>query len=371
MATLALGTRTVDLWTGDLSDGGRLRPLELRLLRTLAEAGGPVAREQLLTDVFHYAPGTSTRALSSTVYRLRQAVEPDPGQPRFVLAERGAYRLAATLALAPEPQPAAFDAFVGRRALLEALAHARAPLVTLVGPGGSGKSRLAAEHLAAASEPGTLAVPLDESGLIGAFARAWGERRAPDDVAELAARLAVSGLARVVLDDAEGQLDAVRQLVAELRRVGAGLRLLVTSREPLAVAGERRLDVGPMAPEEAQALLRTRAAEGGAEVSDALAAEIVGLVDRLPLAIELAAGRIAWSSAEAVRDQLLVDVDLTSDRADRPGRHQSLDAVLEGTWRRLDSGERFAVGQLSVPRAPSGSASPRRRSATTWTLPRC
>ncbi|MEQ1505050.1 MAG: winged helix-turn-helix domain-containing protein, partial [Myxococcota bacterium] len=366
MATLTLvvggvGGLSIDLWTGKLSTGAHLRPLELRLLRTLvAHRGETVSQARLLVEAFDYAEGTRSRTLYTTVHRLRSAIEPDPSAPRYVIAERGGgYRLT-DVELEDEPADAPLtnleaevDAFVGRTALLERLADLEVPLITLVGPGGSGKSRLAARHAADHPPAGGawLARITDTrsvwASIVDALSSSSGG--ASSESAAIG-RIRQLGRCLLILDDAEPALDDVRAAARAIRTGAPEARLVVTSREPLALAGEVRVDVGPLDEADAVALLVCRSAEvnPGCAATDEAWRELAELVDRLPLALELAAGRLGSFSPAELRDQLARSVDLHSTRADRPERHRSLGAVFEDTWSRLPDWEREALGRLSV-----------------------
>jgi non-specific serine/threonine protein kinase len=215
-------------------------------------------------------------------------------------------------AAGPAAPPEPLTALVGRgRELAEAarlLGDAR--LLTLVGAGGSGKTRLAAALASAvargASGPPAAdravwveLAPVADPGLVPAQIAA--ALRVPERAAReplLAVADAVGG-ARVllVLDNCEHLVDAAAGAADALLRRCPGLRVLATSREPLGVAGETAWLVPPLAPAEARALFaeRARAAQPGFAVTDANAAavdEICRRLDGIPLAIELAAARV-------------------------------------------------------------------------------
>ncbi|MEZ4239704.1 MAG: winged helix-turn-helix domain-containing protein, partial [Myxococcota bacterium] len=148
---LRIGTRFVELGTGRTSDGTLLRPLELALLRYLADRQGEVVPlDRLLVDVWGYHVNVRSRAPYSAMMRLRKAIEPDPGAPRHLLSHRGSgYSLVdaafVTHTALRQQLPADDAPFVGRAALIAGLPGATARLVTLVGPPGVGKTRLARE----------------------------------------------------------------------------------------------------------------------------------------------------------------------------------------------------------------------------------
>jgi DNA-binding winged helix-turn-helix (wHTH) protein/tetratricopeptide (TPR) repeat protein len=350
---LTLTDRTVDLETGLVSTGARLRPLEQRLLSALAEArGGVLSQGELLSTVFGYSPTTRTNTLYTTVHRLRDKLERDPDAPVHLLSHRGeGYSLEASSSqparelprtnLAPE-----VDAFVGREALLGQLASLTAPLVTLVGPGGAGKTRLAIRHALSCAAPGVAMVPLEsEPDALGATTRAVQARESSWEA--LSERLLLLPGWLLVLDTAEARLSEVRDLVERIRRAELPVRVLVTSRLPLGLAGEHRLEVGPLEAGEALALLQQRVTElGVAELpQDEALALLLERLDGLPLAIELAAG---WLAALPPAELLKRWQSLASIRSDRPARHLSLDATLDWTWSLLSPEEQHAAGCLSA-----------------------
>jgi tetratricopeptide (TPR) repeat protein len=352
---LTLTDRTVDLETGEVSTGARLRPLELRLLSVLAQArGAVVSQSELLSSVFGYQPTVRTNTLYTTVHRLREKLERDPNVPIHLLSHRGeGYSLEgeARPAWAERGVPRTnlageVDAFVGRAGLLSQLQRLQSALVTLVGPGGAGKTRLAIHHALACAAPAVVMVPLEgEACALGAVASAL---QAPGSRWEsVLERLGQVPGTLLLLDTAETKLSEVRELVEGLRREQPSVRLLVTSRLPLGLAGEQRLEVGPLESSEALLLLQQRMTELGMEMlpQDEALVELLEKLDGLPLAIELAAG---WLAALPPAELLRRWQGLASTRADRPPRHRNLDATLDWTWALLSPEEQHASACLSA-----------------------
>ncbi|MDB5221142.1 MAG: Signal transduction response regulator / Tetratricopeptide repeat-containing protein [Myxococcaceae bacterium] len=243
-------------------------------------------------------------------------------------------------------------------AAVEASLHDDARVVTLTGPGGIGKSRVAREvgrRLAAAESDDVVLCELgdvhDEASLVKAVARAAGiaapTSRGRSAVETLAHRLAASRSDLplvVVLDDADGVVGPAAALVPACLDASDGLRFLVTSREALGIGGEQRHELGPLDAQAARALFEANA-EGGSWSNDELAS-LVEQLDGLPLAIELAARR----SRLVPPGDLLARIEdrfrlLKTDRRDVAARHATLSATIEWSLARLapDEARAFAA----------------------------
>jgi len=256
--------------------------------------------------------------------------------------------------------PTAATRFLGReQELFEAvsLAHTRDPRVlTILGPGGTGKTRFAIELarlLADEAEGGTLFVPLaplrEPALLTAAIAERLGAS-APDASA-IGAR--VGDLrTHVVCDNVEHLLPAAARPLAELVTAVPALRLIVTSREALRVQGEAELDLPPLARSEAVELFCERARGVGADVGASEAvAELCERLDRLPLAVELAAARTKLLAPEALLERLAGRLDLLTGTRDAEERHATLRATIAWSYDLLDDAEQRLFGRLGVFRA--------------------
>ncbi|MDD7940717.1 BTAD domain-containing putative transcriptional regulator [Actinomycetospora lutea] len=239
-------------------------------------------------------------------------------------------------------------------------------LVTVVGAGGVGKTRLA--HELARRAPGTttllLAPVTDPAGVPHALAGALRLHTGTGDVLGACLDVLAGSPRLVVLDNCEHLLDAVRGLAAALLEHCPGTTLLATSREPLGLAEEAVVRLAPLAtpgaaspPEElpgvaAVAVFLDRArrvrpdlAFGPDELGDV--AEIVRRLEGLPLAIELAAGRLPTFAPAALAARLDRSLDLLGSRALHE-RHRTLRATVAWSYDLLSADEQRLFRTLAV-----------------------
>ncbi|WP_067461289.1 BTAD domain-containing putative transcriptional regulator [Actinomadura macra] len=324
----------------------------------------------------------------------RLGVDPSAGLAAVHLAilrrddEPAGVESAASVAVAARPVrtnlPAQLTSFVGReeesRRVGELLRESR--LVTLTGPGGAGKTRLAGESAAALADElpdGVWFVPLapvsDSGDVVHAVLAALG---VPETVRPAETRTATRPLDRladflaakrmvIVLDNCEHLVEASARLVDHVLGLAAGVRVLATSREPLGITGESLCPVPslPLPPEEETApdealrygavrLFADRAAavRPGFAVDEETVADVVEIcraLDGIPLAIELAAARLRSLTPGQVAARLGDRFRLLAagSRAALP-RHRTLRAVVDWSWDLLDDVERTVLRRLSV-----------------------
>ncbi|MEV0524879.1 BTAD domain-containing putative transcriptional regulator [Streptomyces sp. NPDC050439] len=347
-------------------------PLQALRLRALRDAGRPAQAlaayegvRRFIADRIGADPGPELRALHEELLR---ADVPRPPAARTRPPQRPQGNLRARL-----------TSFVGREGDIEAIRGdlARARLVTLLGPGGAGKTRLSQEaaeahadgmpdgvwlaELAPVEDPDAVpeavltALGARETVLRGAGAeelRAVSEWHGDDPVVRLTEHCAARRML-LILDNCEHVIDAAARLADRLLAHCPGLTVLATSREPLGVPGELLRPVEPLPEPIALRLLADRgaAARPGFRVEDdrAAAAEICHRLDGLPLAIELAAARLRMLTPRQIADRLDDRFRLLTNGARTVlPRQQTLRAVVDWSWDLLDDPERTVLRRLSV-----------------------
>ena len=270
--------------------------------------------------------------------------------------------------------PVALTSFVGRdgqaRHVAGLLKEQR--LVTVTGPGGVGKTRLAGQVAGAVAgrfadgawlaELALVSDPAQVPGVVAAALGVPGQPGVPP--AEVLARALARRQLLLVLDNCEHVIGVAAELCAGLLAACDDVRVLATSREPLAVAGEARYRLGPLTlsggdlgeagGSEAVALFADRARQADAQFvltgeTGPVVARLVARLDGMPLAIELAAARVEALGVAQLADRLDDRFGLLTG-GDRlaPFRHRSLAATVEWSYRLLGEDERRVFRALSV-----------------------
>ncbi|MFI6518237.1 BTAD domain-containing putative transcriptional regulator [Spirillospora sp. NPDC050679] len=347
-----------------------------------------------------YATGRQSEALETYTdlqARLREELGLDPGPEiaglhRRILAQDPALA-AASGTFSRTNLPAQISELIGRD---EALARVQAllksaRLVTLTGPGGVGKTRLALETASRVAADHPDGVWLVELAGLDRAARARGVARVAEAVAavldirdDTAPGMPRSGVpadpverladalrtrrALLVLDNCEHVVDAVAELSGRLLRVAPEARILATSQEPLGLAGESVWPVPPLEPPHSPAdsgpatlrrfsavrLFEARAAAAvpgfAIDAGNARAvAAICRRLDGIPLALELAATRLraldVHDLAERLDDRFRL---LSSGHRGAPARQRTLRAMIDWSWEPLPEPERLVLRRLAV-----------------------
>ncbi|MFE7746659.1 BTAD domain-containing putative transcriptional regulator [Nocardia sp. NPDC057455] len=381
-------------------------PAQLTLMRLLAAAGrGNEALESFavfrsrLADQLGADPGPALSAAHTAILRgepIGPTVPPRPGANGLPaqVADAGlrsgfaAAVPSAEDAVSSGAQPAAMglraapNALLGRTddlAALSGLLHA-SRVVTVLGPGGAGKTRVANELGArvARSRPVALvelASVRAEGGdarveIEAAIAAVLGLSEVTFDTATLRSgqtidlrrrlRDAVSSRSMLlILDNCEHLIDAVAVVVADLIGVAPRLTVLTTSRSPLTITAETVYPLPPLTIDPAGSpatelfAARARAVRPAVRLDPEIVAQLCHTLDGLPLAIELAAARVRAMSVEEINERLADRFALLrhGDRSS-PARHRTLHAVIDWSWNLLDTEQQATLCRLC--RFPAG-----------------
>ena len=364
----------------ELTDAVRAHPLDERLAGQLMLAQYRSGRQgdaldtyravrERLLDELGTDPGAALRRVHQQILTGDAAAPAEPPVAEQVVTA-GPPAAASEPPAPPRPAATGGDlprrptSFVGRHSDLQRVVAAlkAAPLVTLTGVGGVGKTRLAVEAAALVGSDHPDGVwlcelaPLTDDGPVShavAAALRLQQRHGSTIEQTVLEYLRHRGLL-LVLDNCEHVLGQVAELLALVVRQCPAVTVLATSREPLGVEGEQILPVDPLPADDAAVLFadRARAVRHGFDPDGEAAgsvAEICRRLDGLPLGIELAAARMRVMNAAEVARRLTTGPRFVSGGSrSTPPRHHSLVAAVDWSYRLLSERERALFTRLSV-----------------------
>lgn len=379
----SLGTRSFEDFTLDHADERLIGPdgpvhignKAFRVLEALLDARGQLLTKDALFKTVWNGTIVSDSALTSVIKELRRALGDVSKQPRFIESVYGrGYRFVADPGEATLPNdrdgpaqagnlPHPPSRLIGRDDDLARIAELLAApgTVTIAGSGGVGKSRLAIEAAHRAShqfEDGAWLVELaaltDPAAIAEAIARVL-RINLPhgDDATRLLAERLRLRQCLIVVDNCEHLLPRVAQLVEDIVRSAPGIALLLTSQEPMGIAGEQVHRLAPLGEEDAAALFveRVRAldADFDAEADASAIAALCSRLDGLPLALEMAAARAPALGCDAMLERLDDRFRLLANgqRTALP-RHQTLHAALDWSYALLVERDATVLRRLGV-----------------------
>ncbi len=369
---LSTGSRWVDIRTLALPDGAidlakrevvrgpftaRLSSTETRLLGYLAaRPNEEVSREDLLVDVWGYAPNAATRTIDTTIRRLRKKIETDPSSPRVILTIQGrGYRLAQQEEETSDEVQAALvsSSYFGRQAevlrIRQALVSPGA-IVTLLGPGGIGKSRAVEEAIepllgAHSIVHINLADLMPDDGLSRRVSHAMGLSAGTDDpVGQVRSVLAMNPVI-IVLDAFEHCVERAWEVAQWMTDDTQGC-VVLTSRIGVEIEGVVSIRLAPLGQDDAIAMLLERARrvrpDFGEHTDSSVLAQLVHHLDRIPLAIELASALARLCDVREMLRRLQDQSSLIH------GQANGMSAVFQWSWSQLKAVEAQALAESTV-----------------------
>jgi predicted ATPase/DNA-binding SARP family transcriptional activator len=294
-------------------------------------------------------------------HRLRGLERPERLSQLVIPGLRNEFPALRTLESRPTNLPAQLTPLIGRERevaeVAERLRRENLRLLTLCGPGGTGKTRLALQAAAELVDDfpqGVFLVALapltDPALVLPSIAQTLGLKESGAiPIVEMLGHYLAEKRVLLLLDNFEHLIEAA-PFVSELLTAAPDLRILATSRSPLELTGEHQYTVTPLSREEAVKLFTERAAAVEADVRQAPEVErICQQLDCLPLAIELAAARARTLPPDVMLPRLEQQLELlTGGPRDRPERQRTLRGAIEWSYGLLDADEQRSFVQLAV-----------------------
>ncbi len=346
------------------SAGDYFGPAVNRVARLMAVAYGEqilvsAATAALVRDVLAGGP-IALRAVGTS--RLKDLSQPELAYQVLAEGLRADFPPLPSLDTRPNNLPSQISSFIGRRKELDELSAmlAGSRLVTITGPGGIGKTRLAVQLAAEAVElfdDGVwffdLTAQRDAQFVAQAVATTLNVGELPNEPIEttLVAYLR-SKKALLLIDNSEQVLAGVARLARMLLSQCPRITIVTTSREPLHLAGETVYRVGPMAEDGTTLFVeRARGAAPAQSFGDAQMGDIAALCKKLegiPLAIELACARLSSMPLKQLARRLTSGLTLSSKDATESERHRTLRETIAWSYKLLSPEEKTALNALSV-----------------------
>jgi len=354
-AALETANRALEL--DQMSEDAHLIAMrELRILGYPSEAMGQFQQlKRILRDELSDEPSNRAKEAALEVYRSKAV----PYEPRPVTAG-----LAFAVPASAEPIYGRANEIFQLQSLLHPN-HSAHRIVTLIGPGGIGKTRLAQEVALSIVDSfgGRVAwiglSDIDDAAIIPQIiARTLRiTLNSSSDPLERLVALLPREPTLLILDNLEQLLPGGTAVIRALSEARSSLKLLLTSRVALNLGGERSVSVGPLERGErddpaVQFLLDPLVAERGGQVLGAEDLRVLGQIadrlDRIPLALQLVSGRLRTLTAQELFDQLGNRLDLVNRRPDAPERHRTIRASVESCFQALPEALKQAMGRLCV-----------------------
>jgi predicted ATPase/class 3 adenylate cyclase len=294
--------------------------------------------------------------------RLKDLSRPEPTFQIIAPGLRSSFPALPTLDLSPNNLPLQISSFVGRANELQEVGQiiGECRLLTIAGPGGIGKTRLALQLAAEILEryqDGAWFVDLtavhDPQFIAQTIAVALGVQERPNEPVEttLVAHFATKN-ALVVIDNAEQVLADVARLARAILLQCPGVTILATSREPLHIAGEHIYRLGALA-DDGTRLFMERARQAAPmmkfdEPERIQAAALCKKLEGIPLAIELACARLSSMPLKQLASRLTSGLALSSKDPTESARHRTLRGTIDWSYKLLAPDERAALADLAV-----------------------
>lgn len=338
-------------------DGDYFGPTLNRVARLMSAAhGGQIVLSAATAELVRDGVSGEVALIDLGAHRLKDLAEPQRIYQVTCAGLPAMFPPPASLDAHPNNLPSQLSTFIGRQREIEQLNEllSRNRLVTVCGLGGIGKTRLAMQVAAdaiARYKDGAWIVRLEDISDPALVAQAVASTlHVPgipgQDLTQTLCDHLRARNALLLLDNAEHVLLEAASIVRRLLTCAGDLTILVTSREPLHVAGEHVLRIGRMVQDEAASLFVDRA---NLCATDTYVGHICDQLDGLPLAIEIAAGRVGTLTTKQLDDRLHAMLPiLVSKDSSGEARHRTLRAAIEWSYRLLNPKEQRFFALLAV-----------------------